>query len=139
MLRISTRTSETIPVQQEKTTKAERIPKTLQAVFLASNRGNDVHTPPPKHVAFKTFFRSLIGGRKNRSNDTLKNNNKTLDDIKPSQGKKKSNTKNCSELGTKEDSLVEKTKRLKKGDDTKKKQKTDRVKDASAENKVCVN
>ena len=38
-----------------------RIPQTLQAVFLASNRGNDVHKPPPKQVAFKTFFRNFMG------------------------------------------------------------------------------
>jgi hypothetical protein len=32
-----------------------RIPASLQAVFLASNRGHEVNTPPPKKVAFKTF------------------------------------------------------------------------------------
>jgi hypothetical protein len=37
-----------------------RIPATLQAVFLASNRGNDVHKPPPQKVAYKVFFRSLF-------------------------------------------------------------------------------
>lgn len=42
-----------------------RIPKTLQAVFLASNRGNDVHKPPPKQVAFKMF--TLRGWRKSSS------------------------------------------------------------------------
>jgi hypothetical protein len=45
-----------------------RIPKTLQAVFLASNRGNEVYKPPPKQVAFKTFFRSIMGkGKKSES------------------------------------------------------------------------
>lgn len=38
-----------------------RIPKTLQAVFLASNRGNDVDKPPPKQVAFKVFLRTWLG------------------------------------------------------------------------------
>jgi hypothetical protein len=33
-----------------------RIPTTLQAVFLASNRGKDVHQPPPRQVAFRTFL-----------------------------------------------------------------------------------
>jgi hypothetical protein len=32
-----------------------RIPASLQAVFLASNRGHEVHTPPPRKVAFKVF------------------------------------------------------------------------------------
>jgi ankyrin repeat protein len=41
-----------------------RIPATLQAVFLSSNRGNDVHKPPPEKVAFKVFFRSWIFPRK---------------------------------------------------------------------------
>ena len=31
---------------------------TLQAVFLASNRGKDVYKPPPERVAYKTFFRN---------------------------------------------------------------------------------
>lgn len=39
---------------------SSRIPSTLQAVFLASNRGNVVNTPPPRQVAFKTF-RSWFG------------------------------------------------------------------------------
>ena len=34
---------------------SSRIPSTLQAVILASNRGNVVNTPPPRQVAFKTF------------------------------------------------------------------------------------
>lgn len=38
-----------------------RIPKTLQAVLLASNRGNDVDKPPPKQVAFKVFLRTWLG------------------------------------------------------------------------------
>jgi len=33
-----------------------RIPSTLQAIFLASNRGKDVHRPPPKSVANKVYF-----------------------------------------------------------------------------------
>jgi hypothetical protein len=40
-----------------------RIPASLQAVFLASNRGNEVNTPPPRNAAFKTFFRNLTSMR----------------------------------------------------------------------------
>jgi len=40
---------------------AARIPKMLQAVFLASNRGHDVHKPPPENVASKDFFRTWRG------------------------------------------------------------------------------
>jgi hypothetical protein len=36
--------------------RAQRTPSTLQNVFLASNRGNDIHKPPPEKVASKTFF-----------------------------------------------------------------------------------
>jgi hypothetical protein len=32
-----------------------RIPASLQAIFLASNRGNEVNTPPPRNAAFKIF------------------------------------------------------------------------------------
>jgi hypothetical protein len=37
------------------TTHAPRIPVALQAVFLASNSGKEVHTPPPERVAMKSF------------------------------------------------------------------------------------
>jgi hypothetical protein len=37
-----------------------RIPATLQAVFLASNRGRDVNKPPPAKVASKVFFRNWL-------------------------------------------------------------------------------
>lgn len=37
-----------------------RIPSTLQAVFLASNRGSEVHKPPPKRDADRTYFRGFI-------------------------------------------------------------------------------
>jgi hypothetical protein len=46
-----------------------RIPKALQAVFLASNRGNDVHKPPPKKVAFKVFFSSFYNKSDNMVDD----------------------------------------------------------------------
>jgi hypothetical protein len=32
-----------------------RIPASLQAVFLSSNSGHEVYTPPPSNVAFKSF------------------------------------------------------------------------------------
>jgi hypothetical protein len=46
-----------------------RIPQSLQAVFIASNRGNDVTQPPPGKVASKVFkhFRLL----RRDSNDSL--------------------------------------------------------------------
>jgi hypothetical protein len=33
-----------------------RVPVALQAVFLASNRGDEVIKPPPQRVASRTFF-----------------------------------------------------------------------------------
>lgn len=45
-----------------------RIPATLQAVFLASNRGNNVNRAPPEKVASKTFFRNWFFQRKPGSN-----------------------------------------------------------------------
>ena len=38
--------------------KQGRIPVALQAVFLASNRGKEVHKPPPEKAANKVFFRN---------------------------------------------------------------------------------
>ena len=50
-----------------------RIPQTLQAVFLASNRGNDVHKPPPDSAASRVYFRNWLfhgnSGGKSRSKD----------------------------------------------------------------------
>jgi hypothetical protein len=37
-----------------------RIPLGLQAVFLASNRGKEVHMPPPEKAASKTFTRNWL-------------------------------------------------------------------------------
>ena len=42
--------------------RRERIPRTLQGVFLASNRGKDVHQPPPQQVASKVFFKNWLKG-----------------------------------------------------------------------------
>jgi hypothetical protein len=36
-------------------TKQSRIPIALQVVFLASNRGEEVHAPPPGNIAFRMF------------------------------------------------------------------------------------
>jgi hypothetical protein len=38
--------------------RPSRIPTSLQSVFLASNRGAEVHAPPPERVAYKVFFRN---------------------------------------------------------------------------------
>ena len=40
------------------TQRQSRIPTSLQAVFLTSNRGMEVSQPPPERVAFKVFFRN---------------------------------------------------------------------------------
>jgi hypothetical protein len=44
--------------------KSSRIPLGLQAVFLASNRGNDVHQPPPDKSASKVFFGNWLFQRR---------------------------------------------------------------------------
>ena len=43
-----------------------RIPLSLQAVFLSSNRGHEVHKPPPDQSAFKTLTRRFIRKRSAR-------------------------------------------------------------------------
>jgi hypothetical protein len=45
---------------QSNPSRQGRIPATLQAVFLASNRGRDVNKPPPAKVASKVFFRNWL-------------------------------------------------------------------------------
>ena len=47
----------------------ERIPVTLQNVFLASNRGKEVHKPPPGNIASRTFSRLLSFRKKKKSVD----------------------------------------------------------------------
>jgi hypothetical protein len=64
-----------------------RIPATLQAVFLASNRGKDVNKPPPAKVASKIYLRGwlfprqagpkktrggLFGGNSKNQNESVK-------------------------------------------------------------------
>lgn len=44
--------------------RQSRIPATLQAVFLASNRGKEVNKPPPAQVGNKVFFRNWFLQRK---------------------------------------------------------------------------
>jgi hypothetical protein len=44
-----------------------RIPDTLQAVFLASNRGKEVHQSPPDQSAAKVFQRNWIYQKKSNS------------------------------------------------------------------------
>jgi hypothetical protein len=46
--------------QDKNPSRQGRIPATLQAVFLASNRGRDVNKPPPAKVASKVFFRNWL-------------------------------------------------------------------------------
>jgi hypothetical protein len=46
--------------QDNNRSRQGRIPATLQAVFLASNRGKDVNKPPPAQVASKVYFRNWL-------------------------------------------------------------------------------
>jgi hypothetical protein len=46
-------------IQDNNRSRQGRIPAALQAVFLASNRGEEVNTPPPRNLAFKIFSRML--------------------------------------------------------------------------------
>jgi hypothetical protein len=46
-----------------------RIPATLQAVFLASNRGREVNKPPPEKAASKVYFRNWLFQRQAGSKD----------------------------------------------------------------------
>ena len=64
--------------------RRERIPRTLQGVFLSSNRGKEVHMPPPNQVASKTFFKGWLKGafpwsRRSRGNKkSSKNSGSTV-------------------------------------------------------------
>jgi hypothetical protein len=56
---------------QDKTRSRQgRIPATLQAVFLASNRGKDVNKPPPEKVASKVYFRNWLFQRQSGSKES---------------------------------------------------------------------
>jgi hypothetical protein len=46
--------------QDNNRSRQGRIPATLQAVFLASNRGRDVNKPPPEKVASKVYLRNWL-------------------------------------------------------------------------------
>jgi hypothetical protein len=46
--------------QSNSRSRQGRIPATLQAVFLASNRGKDVNKPPPEKAASKVYFRNWL-------------------------------------------------------------------------------
>jgi hypothetical protein len=46
--------------QDNNRSRQGRIPATLQAVFLAANRGKDVNKPPPAQVASKVYFRNWL-------------------------------------------------------------------------------
>jgi hypothetical protein len=67
-----------------------RIPATLQAVFLASNRGRDVNKPPPAKVASKVFFRNWLfqrqAGSKERRGILFAGSGKKDKKIKPKKG-----------------------------------------------------
>jgi hypothetical protein len=53
--------------QDNNSSRQGRIPATLQAVFLASNRGKEVNNPPPAKVASKVYHRNWLFQRQNGS------------------------------------------------------------------------
>jgi Ankyrin repeats (3 copies) len=53
---ITRTTEETCTMAHTRDQPPQRVPLGLQSVFLASNRGNEVTTPPPKNVASRTYF-----------------------------------------------------------------------------------
>lgn len=65
-------------------TTSPRIPLGLQAVFIASNRGEEVHKAPPEKQANKTYIRSWIfgGGRSKKRNSSKSNTEKNFEDDK---------------------------------------------------------
>jgi hypothetical protein len=52
--------------------RTERVPFTLQAVFLRSNRGKEVHQAPPQRAAQRSFFQNRIFKRSSRLVDAEK-------------------------------------------------------------------
>jgi hypothetical protein len=54
----------TMKTQENNCSGQGRLPAALQAVFLASNRGEEVNTPPPRNLAFKVFSRMLSSKEK---------------------------------------------------------------------------
>lgn len=66
MFKVDQQTTNTMPRHEE--CFNQRIPTSLQAVFLASNRGNSVHKPPPGKAASTTFRRSWMLPRRGNTN-----------------------------------------------------------------------
>jgi hypothetical protein len=62
-------------IQDNNRSRQGRIPATLQAVFLASNRGKEVNKPPPAAVASKVFFRNWLFQRQTGSKKAEKGSN----------------------------------------------------------------
>jgi hypothetical protein len=58
--------------------RAGRIPATLQAVFLASNRGFTVNKPPPGKVANRVFFRGLFASKREASTTSNQNGHDSM-------------------------------------------------------------
>jgi ankyrin repeat protein len=59
-------------MSNQSTNRRTRIPLTLQAVFLASNKGQEVNKPPPNRNANRVFFRNWFFQRQAGSNETVK-------------------------------------------------------------------
>jgi hypothetical protein len=56
-------------IQDNNNSRQVRIPATLQAVFLASNRGTEVNKPPPASAGSKVFFHNWLFQRQAESKE----------------------------------------------------------------------
>mmetsp|Transcript_3886 Transcript_3886/g.8328 ORF Transcript_3886/g.8328 Transcript_3886/m.8328 type:complete len:408 (-) Transcript_3886:189-1412(-) len=61
-----------IVMEESQPTRAERVPRMLQHVFLQSNRGKEVHKAPPQQQAHRTFFGNWIFRRGAKLDETKK-------------------------------------------------------------------
>ena len=88
---------------QGNTKRQNRIPQALQMVFLASNRGKEVHKPPPSSLGSKVFFRNWFLQRKSNSKGNgMGTSSKNMStDSSNSLGKNKPSSTGVSNLGKK--------------------------------------
>jgi hypothetical protein len=70
-----------------------RVPIALQEVFLASNRGQEVHTPPPGNIAMRVFKSIFQRGRtSNRTNSYKRSFRFTVKKNHSNEGKERTIT-----------------------------------------------
>ena len=84
----------------ETTKRQSRIPFTLQAVFLASNRGKTVDQPPPEKAGNKTFFRNWFLQRKANSKGSKLGSSKKMGSTKNLSGVEASVPSSTQKQGT---------------------------------------